>query len=409
MGEFNRACSWSDLKMKCSICDSGNMKKLYTIQNYPITSGPVVVKGSSKVKHGNVSIGLCFDCGSCTLIEPNPDEIHYDSSYTSSNMAVSLGAGIDEKMSGFVELISELKMEKDSRMLEIGCYDGSLMWQMKKRFGFDVYGCEPCSDVADIAIKKYDFRVEKEYFSSDLYRKSFFDIVVFRNVLEHISNPIEFLDNVRDVLSSKGVILLSVPDGEFRITNSILGSIVPEHPNYFGSNLPMLLSASGFRYTKFIVYKGGLKVKAMKGPKRDLPKLKETKNIAVYKDLKAGAKGSIEKHKKIRSLTEGLSNIYFFGANTCTLELLATASVNAKDVCCVIDDDPLKWGKEIVNFGIPVEPRSVVKDIEGEKAFIVCSYYSHEKIFDFLNRELKPPFKILRLYPEIKLVEGMSK
>lgn len=391
--------------MKCPICDSGNMKKIYTISNYPITSGPVVSKGSGKVKSGNVSVGLCFDCGSCTLVEPNPNEILYNESYTSSNMAVSLGAEIDEKMSNFMELISELKMEKDTRTLEIGCYDGSLMWQMKKRFGFDVFGCEPCSDVADIAIKKYGFRIEKECFSSDLYRKSFFDIVVFRNVLEHISNPIGFLDNVRDVLSSKGVILLSVPDGEFRITNSILGSIVPEHPIYFGSNLQMVLSASGFRYIKLIVYKGGLKVKAMKGPKRDLPKLKERRFNFVYEALKAGAKGSIEKHNKIRSLTEGLSNIYFFGANTCTLELLATASVNAKDVNGVIDDDPLKWDKEIVNFGIPVEPRSVVKEIEGEKTLIVCSYYSHERIFDFLNRELKPPFKILRLYPEIKLVE----
>lgn len=392
--------------MKCRICNSRNMKKFYTIPNYPITSGPVVAKGSGKVKSGNVSIGFCFDCGSCTLIEPNPNEIYYDESYTSSNMAVSLGAKIDEKMSNFIDFISELKLGKDSKMLEIGCYDGSLMWQMKKRFDFDVYGCEPCSDVADIAIKKYGFRVEKEYFSSDVYEKSFFDIVIFRNVLEHISYPIDFLDNVQEVLSPKGFITLDVPDGEFRIANSILGSIVPEHPNYFGSTgLQMVLSASGFRDIDFRVHKGGLKAKARNGPKRSLLKPGQRRISVVYEALKAGAKGSIGKYKEIRSLTEGLSNICFFGANTCTLELLATDSVNTKDVNCVIDDDPLKWGKEIVNFGIPVKPRGFVEEIEGEKTFVVCSYYSHERLFNFLNRKLKPPFKILRLYPEIKLVE----
>lgn len=392
--------------MKCRICNSRNVREFYTIPNYPITSGPVRAKGSGKVKLGNVSIGLCFDCGSSTLIEPDPNEIYYDSSYTSSNMAVSLGAKIDEKMSGFLEFISESKLGKESKMLEIGCYDGSLMWQIKKRFSFDVYGCEPCSDVADIAIKKYGFRVEKEYFSSDVYGETFFDIVVFRNVLEHVSYPVEFLLNVWEVLSPKGLIILEVPDGEFRIANSILGSIVPEHPNYFGSAcLQMVLSATGFRDIDIRVYKGGLRAKARKGSKHSLLKPGQSQISAVYKTLKPGAKGSIEKYKEIRSLTEGLSNICFFGANTCTLELLATDSVNPKGVSYAIDDDPLKWGKEIVNFGIPVKPREFVKEIEGEKTFVICSYYSHERLFNFLNRNLKPPFKILRLYPEVKLVD----
>ena len=390
---------------KCLICNSRNMKKFYTIPNYPITSGPVVAKGSGKVKSGNVSIGFCFDCGSCTLIEPDPNEIYYDESYTSSNMAVSLGAKIDEKMSDFIDFISELKLGKDAKMLEIGCYDGSLMWQMKKKFGFDVYGCEPCSDVADIAIEKYGFPVEKEYFSSDLYEESFFDIVIFRHVLEHISYPIEFLVNVRKVLSPKGFIVLEVPDGEFRIANSILGSIVPEHPNYFGSTcLQMVLSTSGFKNIDIRVYKGGLKAKAMNGLKRGLLKPNQRRISATYKALKEGTAKCIRKYEVIRSLTKGLSNICLFGANTCTLELLATDNVNAKDVNYVIDDDPLKWGKEIVNFGIPVKPRTVAVEMEGNKTFVVCSYYSHEKIFNFLNETLHPPFKILRLYPEIKLV-----
>lgn len=392
--------------MKCKICDSKKIEKFYTIPNYPITGGPVVSKGFGKVKSGNVSIGFCFNCGSCTLIEPNPDEIYYDDTYTSSNMAVSLGAKIDEKMSNFIKLISELKLGKDSKMLEIGCYDGSLMWQMKKRFGFDVYGCEPCSDVAEIAIEKYGFKVKKEYFSSNLYEKNFFDIIVFRNVLEHISNPVEFLANVREVLSPEGFIIIGVPDGEFRIANSILGSIVPEHPNYFGSTgLQMVLSASGFKKIDIRVYKGGLKAKAINGAKCGLLKSEQRQISDVYEALKAGAEESIRKYKKIRSLTEGLSNIYLFGANTCTLELFATDSVNAKDVNYVIDDDPLKWGKEIVNFGISVKPREFVEEIEGEKTFVVCSYYSHERLFNYLSKKLKPPFKILRLYPEIKLVE----
>lgn len=392
--------------MRCRICNSENIERIYNIAHYPITSGPVVANSAKKVKSDNVSIGFCFNCGSCTLIEPDPEKIHYDGSYTSSNMAVTLGAKVDSKMKAFMKLINTLGLKKNSKVLEIGCYDGSLMRYMNDRLKFDVYGCEPCSYIANIAIKKYAFRIQKKYFSSNLYKHTLFDAVVFRYVLEHIPYPIRFLCDVRRVLSSEGVIIFEIPNGEFRVKNSILGSIVPEHPGYFGMNsIRMVLKASGFRDIKLKSYKGRIIAKAKKGKKHKLIKQEQRQIDTLYKSLKAGARRSLEKYQEIRSTTKGMSNFYLFGANTCTLELLATGSINSKQVNWVIDDGPLKWNKKIVNFGIPVKSRESIKDIKGEKTVVICSYYSHEKLFNFLRTELTPPFKILRLYPNIEIVQ----
>jgi SAM-dependent methyltransferase len=392
--------------MKCRICDNGTVEGLYTIPNYPIVGGPVAAKGAGKVKTGNVTLGLCNKCGTCILIEPKPDEVRYDDAYTSSNGAVSLGAQIDDKMSRFLDLISNAGLKKGSRVLEIGCYDGSLMWEMKSRFGFDVFGCEPCADVADIAIAKYGFNIVKEYFTSRLFEKGSFDMVVFRNVLEHISYPIEFILNVREVLSADGCIILEIPDGEFRVANGILGSVVPEHPNYLGeSSLHMILAAGGFSGIECAVYSGGLLAVAKKGKKEKLIKPEKTQIESIFRKLEQGARTSENKHKQISSFMKGLTHISFFGANTCSLELLAMGSVDQKNVDFAIDDDPIKYGREIVNSGIPVKPRIFAESIKGEKTFIVCSYYSHDKLFAYLSNKLIPPYKILRLYPEIDLVK----
>ena len=109
----------------------------------------------------------------------------------------------------------------------------------------------------------------------------------------------DFLANVRDVLSPKGFRILDVPDGDFRIANSILGSIVPEHPNYFGSmNLRRVLSASGFSDIDLRPYKGSLKAKAKKGGlKGGLVKPNQRQISVTYEALKTGTKESIGKYK----------------------------------------------------------------------------------------------------------------
>lgn len=393
--------------MQCRICRSKNYNFFFEINNYPIVSGPVISSKAPPVKTGKISIGFCFNCGSCTLIEPAAEDITYTDDYTSSNMSVTLGAKIDRKMVSFLNFLEQVNFKKKLRVLEIGSYDGALIASLRDKFGLEAFGCEPVKKVADLAVKRYGLKIKNNYFSADLYEKDFFNVVIFRNVLEHIYNPVEFLADVWQITKDGGKIVLDVPDGELRISEGITGSIVPEHANYFGADsLRLVLILAGFDSIKIQKHRGSLRAQATKrSVNNGRIKFDREKIIRTYNQLEKGAKKNLQKHQKIGSLLKDAENVYIFGANTCSLELLAAGDLINKKIRFILDDDPLKWKQVMVNTKIEIKPRQDCKSITGPKTFIICSYYFHEDLFNFLRKNLEPPFDIIRLYPEIKLVK----
>lgn len=394
--------------MRCRVCNSDAIKPVQTVSDYPIIAGPVVPKGYGKVRQGDVSVGMCMDCGLCQLTEPVPGEVVYDDMYSSSNMAVSMGAEVDSKTERFLLAVRSRGLEKGAKVLEIGCYDGSLMSIMKERFGLDVYGCDPCGMV-DVAIKRFGDRVRKDCFTSALYREGEFDAVVFRNVLEHVVDPVAFLDDVWRVVKDGGPVILEVPDGRLRLESGILGSIVPEHVSYFGERtLRALLQACIMQDIVISSYRGGMIAVGRRNPEPGgLPcTIPEDWSYTLFERAALGARHRGQRLEALSQSLSGVKNIWLFGANTCSLELLATGAVNPRHVVGVVDDDPLKWGRELVNYDLEVSTREDLP-LEGEKAVVVCSYYSQDAISNYLRLVYpwEPPWKVVTVYPEVRVEE----
>jgi len=338
------------------------------------------------------------------MVSPNPDEVEYDDeAYTSSTLLSSVG--VDSRTLAFLEVVKDLHLKEGSRVLEIGCYDGSLMKELEKRFGFDVYGCDPCSYIVDRAVKKYGAKVKVSYFKPLLYEKSFFDAVIFRNVLEHVAYPRSFLAGVREVLKPNGHIVLEIPEGDSRITKSVFGSIVPEHASYFGRD-SLINVLSDFRDVAVSSYTTGSLIATVKksDDKGEQPPYKLFTRER-YKLLQDGIVGYKRKTEEIKRLLGGVGDIYFFGANTCSLELLIMGAIATDKVKMAVDDDLYKHGGYIVNYGIPINPRSVISELPLDTCFVVASYYYHDILYKYLEENLKRPCRILRLHPVVELVE----
>ncbi|MFC1844192.1 class I SAM-dependent methyltransferase [Thermodesulfobacteriota bacterium] len=136
----------------------------------------------------------------------------------------------------------EIQKLNPQKVLEFGCGEGLFLKELKKR---DLYfksliGIDLRKDALEIARTlhpDYDF-IEKDVFTWDFPKKSF-DLVIASQVLEHLPNPEDVLNNL--VQYSNKNLLLTVPwEPWFRLMNLIRGRDIirlgnhPEHINHWG-------------------------------------------------------------------------------------------------------------------------------------------------------------------------------
>ncbi|MEW6107754.1 MAG: class I SAM-dependent methyltransferase [Nitrospirota bacterium] len=156
------------------------------------------------------------------------------------------------------------KSQKSFLLLDVGCGTGGFLRYAKDR-GFDVYGFDSSQAQIDYARKKLP-NVRKavspiEYLKTLGRTDLRFDIVTLWDVLEHIREPLKFLESVRSVLKPDGLLFVSVPNGRAMLWKQQLYSLfgkkdysawVPwEHVFYYSpQSLSTYLMKVGFHVMK---------------------------------------------------------------------------------------------------------------------------------------------------------------
>ena len=150
--------------------------------------------------------------------------------------------------------VNNLKFSKKSnpKLLDLGCGAGFVTSAISNKF--DKYGLEVGKDSYNFA-KKYFDHIHLGPLKKNIYKKSFFDAIMFLHVIEHAPNPIELLEIILEILKPGGKLVLSTPDFDsacarrfgknFRMLHDIT------HISLFSSHkLIELLIDLGFRIEK---------------------------------------------------------------------------------------------------------------------------------------------------------------
>ncbi len=99
----------------------------------------------------------------------------------------------------------------NKKVLDLGCYDGTLGARLIKK-GNQVYGIEIGEKVAQIA-RTRGLKVKRQSFTSPFkFKDSFFDVVVVGEVIEHVLDTDFFIAEIKRVLKSKGILVLTTPN-----------------------------------------------------------------------------------------------------------------------------------------------------------------------------------------------------
>ncbi|MDG6218597.1 MAG: class I SAM-dependent methyltransferase [Candidatus Thermoplasmatota archaeon] len=144
-------------------------------------------------------------------------------------------------------------LHKDAHLLEIGCASGYFLSEVKKRVN-SVKGIELTKDYVQYAISKgLDVRESIEEIDDES-----FDIIFMFHVLEHINDPIRFIEAVKKKLTPKGKLIIEVPNVDdilvstYKIKKHLDFYWEVAHNYYFSKDsLGTVLERAGYSFTIF--------------------------------------------------------------------------------------------------------------------------------------------------------------
>jgi SAM-dependent methyltransferase len=221
----------------------------------------------------------------------------------------------------------------------------------------------------------------REYFSHERFDRSVYDYVFSFHCLEHVSDPLAFLVELRYVLQDAGVMVLSFPDAENYIYNGDLNGFIHEHISYLtDESARRLFAYAGLRVIDFIREGGSLTYALEKSqsapiaeypPSSLVPSLQERVESSVEQVrsliLSKKSRGRVALH----GATSGLNSFLF-------LAFAKTDSEWWRDLL-VFDGDMSKSGKYLPV--LPVAIRHVSDTIyKSVDTVLICAQSFSEAI-----------------------------
>ena len=179
---------------------------------------PVTVpflSGLREVEYGLDWQGNLMACSQCGLIQQVPMQTVHEAlawypenyiHYTPSSSGLK-GFLMKIYMGRTVRLLKKLDVKKRAKLLDIGCGAGEKLAILKDRLDLDVTGLEPDEKAAATARSVFGLDVRTGLFSAGDFMEERFDVIRINHVIEHIPDPVGFLDDIYRVLKPGGLLI----------------------------------------------------------------------------------------------------------------------------------------------------------------------------------------------------------
>jgi SAM-dependent methyltransferase len=154
---------------------------------------------------------------------------------------------VQRKRAATMQKIVAMKVEKVSRHLEIGCSAGYLLLALQEQYGCTSIGIEPGNAYRDHAVQQ-GFKVYPSLAELQENREERFDLISMSHVLEHLTDPVGYLSELRrSWLTPDGWLFLEVPNlyGHFSYEVAHLFS-------FTSHSLEQVIRKAGFRVVQLV-------------------------------------------------------------------------------------------------------------------------------------------------------------
>jgi len=148
----------------------------------------------------------------------------------------------------FGKIIDRININKDSKILDIGCGVGFFLYAFKRNDFTNLRGVEFSKELVEIA-NGFDLNcvVQGDIFE-ELSKKEKFDLIILKDVIEHFEREEIFtiLELANEKLNDTGKILVQVPNANNLFSGRILYNDFTHELSFTKDSLRQILFANGF-------------------------------------------------------------------------------------------------------------------------------------------------------------------
>lgn len=364
----------------CRACNSKNTMDFFRIK-HPLLQTPILKKEKKKIYADMkeiISLQHTY-CNNCGLIY--------------SDISDFLSRKINRMYSDFYNYPSTLKFgiahtESDSFLLdfgplfsmaktiiEIGCYDGSLLYRLRNK-DKKVLGIEPSKRGAGIA-REHGIDIINDFFPTKQPIGVKAEIVFSRHLIEHMDDPIKFINEQMKLVKQNGIVMFETPNPEWLIANSSDMAFHPQHIIFitkkFMDYVGVLLKIPFVYYKEFehrVIYilskhaiKGWLPLNSYEEELENLLRHFESKVM----ENRAAIKETIRRH------IDSGHKIGIWGAGSFTGSMLVGVKEFSR-ARYIIDSDKEKSRMGFLHSSIPIVSSDVLINDPVDVLFIISQY-----------------------------------
>ena len=342
---------------KCPLCRSD--------KTYKVFKNSIAVTSDGEIVEGAVDTSLCLDCGFAfnssgarggelsfyadeydLLSEGNKSEFTYETQ--------GVRRGLNLEMAEF--LVKSCNLPLYASVLDVGCGKGLLLSEIAKiRPDLKLYGLEPSANARKhAALNIPNIEVQSDMLANSSYADNSFDLVLSVGVLEHVPDPINFIQELISKVKEGGYIFLSVPNLE----NNPTDVITYDHLSRFTeASFRATIKRSGLN-VQTIIKDGRVPMWAIaRRDDKGSNSGERCDNGGVARVAAYWFQKCIESYRQLGALRKKKQgSIGVYGSGLLFNSALALGAISVKDVSVVIDDNSHMHGRNKLGLNvIPIE------------------------------------------------------
>ena len=352
--------------MLCRLCQKEEIKPLFIIPN-ACPNISYLPTEPIEMEARDLPIWQCPKCGFVQLSEENKDCVEYDDYFMAASLSKQMQE-CQEQQAQVLKDISEMLRPQTSKVFEIGCGDGSFLRHLIDK-GFIVSAIEPSKRFYEHAIKICP-DIKNEYMSDNIQGAPY-DIVVAREVLEHVYDFNTFLKQTFKIINNNsGLLMIQVPRLETAIDDCRMHTFFTDHVNYFSERtLSLALELNGFIVLDVKPYMGGEYTVA----------IARKRTLSEHNTGMTGWRIKIWKLKEYidKNLSAG-KKIVFWGAGGKGLSILSAIEAKPSKALSLVDCDVMKINRYTPVTNFLIQDSAKISEIKPDIIIILADAYRDE-------------------------------